>query len=438
MHSKAVYLSLGAIIFLGTPHRGGSGSYVELASAARKIAVLSGFSARANVLKDLKFDSTIARVLQEDFVQLLDEKRPSVLTFREGKGLTAFAPFSGKVVEDVSSSLDYASGKIDFIDANHMNMCRFTGPNDPGYVKIKDALLLWFKQSQSANAQGIDKASEEAGCLRSLAFAEMDERHHNIEVATAETCEWLLQHDTYKNWISQGQGFLWLMVNPGAGKSMLLKFVCRQCVAQGTDESKVIASFFFHDRGSEIQKSSFGLFRSLLHQILLKVPSLLSDLTSIYRQKNMSIGKHRDDWEWYEAALRDFMASAVSKVQSLCSTTIFIDALDEGGEDTARNLIDYFSSIGASKLHICFSCRYYPAVKIRHGSIIRVERENSKGLELFARERLANIELPAEKGQTLTEALLKKASGSFQWTRLVLQDLVKMFAEGRSIQELFE
>ena len=58
---------------------------------------MSGFSANANVLKDLRFDSTTGRVLQEEFVQLLDEKRPGIFTFQEGKGLTGFAPLSGKV-----------------------------------------------------------------------------------------------------------------------------------------------------------------------------------------------------------------------------------------------------------------------------------------------------------------------------------------------------
>ena len=106
--SQAVYLSLSGIIFLGTPHRGGSRIYLELASIARKIAVLSGFSARANVLKDLRFDSTIGRVLQEEFVQLLDAKRPNIFTFREGKGLTGFTPLSGKVRQKNFPEVDEA------------------------------------------------------------------------------------------------------------------------------------------------------------------------------------------------------------------------------------------------------------------------------------------------------------------------------------------
>ena len=145
----------------------------------------------------------------------------------------------------------------------------------------------------------------------------MDERHNNIKTAAAQTCKWLLGHDMYKQWLSQDQGFLWLMGNPGAGKSTLLNFARKHYVTQETGKLRVIASFFFHGRGSEIQKSSFGLFSSLLHQILSKVPSLLSDLTLIYQQKTVSIGKHRKNWEWYEAELRECFVNALPKVQQL-------------------------------------------------------------------------------------------------------------------------
>ena len=266
----------------------------------------------------------------------------------------------------------------------------------------------------------------------------MDERDNAIEGAAAQTCEWLLEHDTYRQWISQGRGLLWLMGNPGAGKSTLLKFARKRYATKEPVKQRVIASFFFHGRGSITQKSSFGLFRSLLHQILSEIPSLLSEFTSLYRHKTMSIGKHGKDWEWHEAELRDFVGSALTELQSLYSITLFIDALDEVRDDTARDLIEYFSSIGASRLQICISCRYYPTVKIASGTIIRVEKENFHGLKLFVQERLAHIDIPSEEAETLEKAVLKKASGSFQWTKLVLQDLTKLSAEGRSTKELFD
>lgn len=42
-----------------------------------------------------------------------------------------------QVVENSSSALDYAFEQKDFIHANHVDMCRFSGFDDDGYEKIK-------------------------------------------------------------------------------------------------------------------------------------------------------------------------------------------------------------------------------------------------------------------------------------------------------------
>jgi hypothetical protein len=124
---------------LGTPHRGGS--YVNLGLTARKVAVLAGFDANDRVLRNLSFASSTARILREEFTRFLEELSPKVFTFQEGLGLTGFGPLSGKVVEDISSSLDWPGEQKDTIVANHMDMCRFRGGDDDGYIKVKDALV---------------------------------------------------------------------------------------------------------------------------------------------------------------------------------------------------------------------------------------------------------------------------------------------------------
>lgn len=135
---RAIFLSTGAIIFFGTPHRGGS--YVDLGMTVRKLAALSGFDTNDKLLRDLRFDSSTAKLLSEEFAKVLDEVRPKVYTFQEAMGITGFGPLSGRVVEDASSALDYPLQEKDFIHANHVNMCRFSGFDDDGYEKTKAAL----------------------------------------------------------------------------------------------------------------------------------------------------------------------------------------------------------------------------------------------------------------------------------------------------------
>ena len=58
----------------------------------------------------------------------------------------------------MSSGLDDARERKDFINANHMEMCRFTGSKDAGYRKVKDVLSRCLGRLQSS-APVIDGSS---------------------------------------------------------------------------------------------------------------------------------------------------------------------------------------------------------------------------------------------------------------------------------------
>lgn len=64
---------------------------------ARKILACSGLDASDKLLKDLKFDSSVSKLLSEEFTKLLSQDGTQVYTFQEGMGLSGFGPLSGKV-----------------------------------------------------------------------------------------------------------------------------------------------------------------------------------------------------------------------------------------------------------------------------------------------------------------------------------------------------
>jgi hypothetical protein len=75
-----------------------------------------------------------------------------------------------KVVPDFSSS--FASRQYehrDYINGNHVNMCRFSSAEDSGYIRFKDALTFCM-QDIKAPEQGISAqaASEGAEARRGL------------------------------------------------------------------------------------------------------------------------------------------------------------------------------------------------------------------------------------------------------------------------------
>jgi hypothetical protein len=112
----------------------------------------------------------------------------------------------------------------------------------------------------------------------------MDLRQHGIAAECKGTCAWLLEHPKYRTWLKQFPGLLWIKGKPGAGKSTIMKYALREEMKKQVREYTV-ASFFFHGRGVSIQQTALGLFRSLLHQILTQIPSLLSEFQPIFQKK---------------------------------------------------------------------------------------------------------------------------------------------------------
>lgn len=117
--------------------------------------------------------------------------------------------------------------------------------------------------------------------LQSLSFREMSEGYFEIAKPSPDTCAWLLEHESYRTWLDKSPDLLCIKGKPGAGKSTLMKYA----VEERTCRTPVLASFFFHARGTELQKSRLGLYRSLLHQIILQISSLRSDFRKFYQKK---------------------------------------------------------------------------------------------------------------------------------------------------------
>ena len=93
-----------------------------------------------------------------------------------------------------------------------------------------------------------------------------------------------------------------------------------------------IISFFFHARGVDLQKSTMGMYRSLLWQVLAKLPMLRSCF------EDAGFVKHEDNGnsdriapQWSLEILKDLFERAVlaGNLPRPVSLVCFIDALDE-------------------------------------------------------------------------------------------------------------
>ena len=82
---RNVYESTNAILFLGTPHRGGN--FVDLGETARRIVSAVGFDTGYQNIRDLAIDSQTLEDYQERFLKLYSRKKFEICTFQEAHGM---------------------------------------------------------------------------------------------------------------------------------------------------------------------------------------------------------------------------------------------------------------------------------------------------------------------------------------------------------------
>ncbi|KAH7176285.1 hypothetical protein EDB81DRAFT_897484 [Dactylonectria macrodidyma] len=278
-------------------------------------------------------------------------------------------------------------------------------------------------------------------CLKSLAFLEINSRSNDIDTAAKGTCEWLLRHQTYTSWASCERGLLWIKGNPGSGKSTLLRYVLKYVTSMpSTGEGALILSFFFHGRGSELQKTPLGLFRSLLYQ-LGQVSDGLSDLVATFQKRCDTIGKPGENWQWHPRELQHLFESSLLKVLGTRPVWLLVDALDESGEENAVNLAEEFKfllqrlpSSGLKQFRICFTCRHYPILDLDGVFEVCVEKENRKDISIFVQDKLSSFR--ERTSSRIPELITNRANGVFMWAWLVVKQVLGLERKGAGWKEI--
>lgn len=263
--------------------------------------------------------------------------------------------------------------------------------------------------------------------LSSLNFEEIDSRHATIKTQHSETCQWLLGHSEYVKWLEPNHfishhGFLWINGKPGAGKSTLMKFAYTYAKNEwGATADATAISFFFNARGVQLEKSTEGMYRSLLFQIIRKFPDVLHN--SIYVSQTWHIPA-----TWDIETLQALFTHTIIRLGQR-QITCFIDALDECDISEVENMVEYFEDLGdqaaesQTKIYVCFSSRHYPNIDIRNGLKLTLEDQpcHSEDLEKYVRSKLRAGNSKAS--QEISAEILKRASGVFLWVVLVVKIL---------------
>ncbi|WPG98464.1 Hypothetical protein R9X50_00125500 [Acrodontium crateriforme] len=263
--------------------------------------------------------------------------------------------------------------------------------------------------------------------LDSLRFDQMDARRSTIdsEYRLPKTCAWLLKHQTYIDWTDESKykdhnGFLWIYGIPGAGKSTLLNYAYAEAKKKKA-KNEIVIAFFFNARGEELEKSTTGMYRSLLLQLFTKDLGLQHVLHNF-----------ENDWSkpWTLNALYKLFLAVLENLGER-KVKCFIDAIDECVEKQAREMVERLPGINEeepatkNRFNVCFTTRHYPSID--HGHALRLDLEHEVGhgedLERYIRKCLRASKIPASFKDNIIERVQEKASGVFMWVKLVIEML---------------
>jgi len=261
-----------------------------------------------------------------------------------------------------------------------------------------------------------------------LYFRKIDERLTSLEAAQGTTCRWFLTKSEYTSWNDVNQqsdhgGFLWIKGHPGTGKSTLMKFLFEEAKLEAKgNPSQITLSFFFLARGTAEEKSTTGLYQSLLHQLFEKASDTKDSLDWMTADGARGIQRNG----WHEKALKQTFKHAIQKLGSQ-SLKIFVDALDECEKTQATGMVCFFEELcdlareAKVRLQICFSSRHYPTVVIQRGIELILEDEigHTEDIKQYIKSKLRlGKSKPAE---VLRSDILEKSAGIFLWVVLVLE-----------------
>ncbi|KAK1751211.1 hypothetical protein QBC47DRAFT_85811 [Echria macrotheca] len=292
-------------------------------------------------------------------------------------------------------------------------------------------------------ASGLAEVEELA--LKSLAFPVMPHRETEIADAEAATFDWIFaepQHrdrswSNFSEWLTGDNSarLYWINGKAGSGKSTLMKYLVRHAKTKAALQAwagstkLLLASFFFWHNGHEIQRSQIGLIRSLLYACLKNhrelIPVVLSG-TEALDANDLS------DY-WNLPKLREALERLVSQTRFDLKFVFFVDGLDEyaGTHGEIADILKRISLRGNVK--VCVSSR--PLLVFDHAfdglPHLVLQNLTFNDITFYVNNKLGDNERmkTLEKYEpglraSLTDAIVRKASGVFLWVHLVVKSLL--------------
>ncbi|KAK5313995.1 hypothetical protein LTR70_007363 [Exophiala xenobiotica] len=274
--------------------------------------------------------------------------------------------------------------------------------------------------------------------LKALYFESMRSRKEQIDARAGSPryVEWIWSTN-FATWLEGPKSFYWITGRPGSGKSTLMNHICasrrtleaHQRSASG--QKWTTLHFFFDFRAGQSAANSIeGMLRSLLYQLIRRVPDAIQHVDhALYTGGVQHGGLHG-----CMSNLCDALDSSTTRV---CA---FIDGLDELEGSTSELLEVIHRLEDRTGLKICLASRPYPVFEggLSRYPHLAVQDHNDESIRLYAESQWANsrLDLKATLPRQLSDEVRDKANGVFLWARLATDELLRGFLAGTSVDEL--
>ena len=290
--------------------------------------------------------------------------------------------------------------------------------------------------------------------LESLRFPEIHSRQERIHDAHAKTFQWIYapknsdkgeqSWDNFVEWLENGQGVYWINGKAGSGKSTLMSYLSHDYRTSSSlkkwsgTRDILTPSFFFWNAGTQMEKSTEGILRSLVYQVLEKYPTLISLIGDVSSHEN-GLTYCGSIPVWTERRLRAISQTAMAQTQRKARICIFIDGLDELSGDQEA-LITLIENVQTQDVKLCLSSRphrsYNEAFEASHK--LRLQDLTEPDIKTYVSDKMPRLAQNGSVGEVrrLFDDIVRKAEGVFLWVELVVKDLTRGLKHDDTLEQL--
>lgn len=294
---------------------------------------------------------------------------------------------------------------------------------------------------------------KETAVLRSLDFEKRTARHQAIPTAHKRTFEWIFAsqdgaHSSFLTWLEHGKSPFWISGRPGAGKSTLMRFIAQHdqtalsLHSAASPSTSVLIHHYFWSAGSELQRSQEGLYRSILLQVVQKVPELAHTICDLESKTSAELSK----MTWTIDQLRKAMDILACDDKIPVVFGMFLDGLDEYDGDRLELCQTLFRLSQSPRIKLCVASRSWNVFQDHFGqsgaAMIFVHELTSADIRAYVASRLTEhhrwnaLSSENDAAQSLVKNIGERAQGVFLWVFMVTKLVREGLTNDDSIQDL--